>query len=106
MAVWRRDRCAAFEDDAGGRRERHGGDGIAVFSTSFPVSGTESIIATYSGDSNYATSTATGVALTVNAGPSFTVVPTTTTYNLISGATTGTTFVTTWPLPTCSILQR
>jgi len=66
---------------------------VATTTTTFSTAGTYTITAVYSGDTNYATSLATGVSLVVNPGPSFTVVPVTTTYNLISGATTGNTDV-------------
>jgi subtilase family serine protease len=65
----------------------------ATTTTSFVTAGTYSITAVYSGDTNYTTSTAPGVSLTVNPGPSFTVVPASSSLTLISGATTGNTDV-------------
>ena len=64
----------------------------ATFTDTFTTVGTYSITAVYSGDPNFATSTATAVSLVVTAPP-FTVTPAVTSYNLISGATTGNTDV-------------
>ena len=67
---------------------------IATFTDTFTTVGTYNITAVYSGDTNFAPSTATAVPLVVNV-PAFTVTPATTTYTLISGATTGNTDVVT-----------
>ncbi len=63
---------------------------IATLSYTFTTAGTDSIYAIYSGDTNFSTSTAPTISLLVNAA-GFTITPATTTYNLISGATTGNT---------------
>ena len=63
---------------------------VASTTYSFATAGTYAITATYSGDTNFAPSTASAVSLVINT-PSFTVTPATTSYNLISGATTGNT---------------
>ena len=61
---------------------------IASTTYSFATAGTYAITAIYSGDTNFTTSTASAVSLVINT-PNFTVTPTTASYNLISGATTG-----------------
>jgi len=63
---------------------------VATTNYSFPAAGTYAITAIYSGDTHFATSTAAAVSLVINT-PAFTVTPAVTTYNLISGATTGNT---------------
>jgi pseudomonalisin len=63
---------------------------VATLSYTFTTAGTDSIYAIYSGDVNFTTSTAPTISLLVNAA-GFTITPATTTYNLLSGATTGNT---------------
>ncbi len=64
----------------------------ATLSNTFTAAGTYSITAVYSGDTNFATSTATAYSLVINPGASFTLTPSTTTLALVSGQTTGNTF--------------
>ena len=63
---------------------------VASTTYTFATAGTYAITATYSGDTNFAGSTASAVSLVINT-PSFTITPATTSYNLISGAATGNT---------------
>jgi len=65
---------------------------VGTITTSFPSTGTYAITATYSGDANYITSSATAVSLVVNTAPTFSLTPASSPITgFISGSTTGNT---------------